>query len=253
LLSHLLVSCQEIATIIKKVFYLIPKSFKKYLDISDYIGHCTIQMDSINKLSSNQSKIFEYIREYMDREGASPTYREIAGHFGYRSPKAAVDHVRALEKKGYLARRPGLSRGIGIPCEHRESEKRTISVPILGHIPAGYPDALTEYHEGTLDIDPEFLNGVTNHKLFVLRVKGESMTGRGIYDGDLVVVDRDKYPKERDIIVALIDGENTLNTLVKQGGRFHLKAENPDYPDLIPVEKMSTQGVVRAVLRRLKG
>jgi repressor LexA len=210
-------------------------------------------MDSINKLSNNQSKVFEFIRGYMGREGASPTYREIAEHFGYRSPKAAVDHVRALEKKGYVARRPGLSRGIGIPSGHREPEKRAISVPILGHIPAGSPDTLTEYHEGTLDIDPEFLDGVTNHKLFVLRVKGESMTGRGIYDGDLVVVDGDRYPKEMDIVVALIDGENTLKTLVKQGKRFILKAENPEYPDLIPVEKLSTQGVVRAVLRRITG
>lgn len=79
------------------------------------------------------------------------------------------------------------------------------------------------------------------------------MTGRGIYNGDLVVVDRDRYPKEKDIVVALIDGENTLKTLVKQGEQFVLKAENPNYPDLIPVEKMSTQGVVRVVLRRLEG
>ena len=205
------------------------------------------------KLSSNQHKVFEFIRDYANRKGTSPTYREIAGHFGYKSPKAAVDHVRALEKKGYVTRRPGLSRGVRILFERRESEKKAISVPILGLIPAGTPDGLAEQNEGTLDIDPEFLNGVANHKLFILRVKGESMTGRGIYDGDLVVVDRDKYPKERDIIVALVDGENTLKTLIKQGERFVLKAENPDYPDLIPMEEMSTQGVVRAVLRRLKG
>ena len=207
----------------------------------------------MNNLSFNQSNILEFIRKCIDREGVSPTYREIARHFGYRSPKGAFDHVRALEKKGYVTRRPRLSRGIGIPSVHREPKRKAISVPILGHIPAGAPDALTEYRNGTLDVDPEFLEGVADHKFFILRVKGESMTGRGIYDGDLVVVDGDRYPKERDIVVALIDGENTLKTLVKQGERFVLKAENPDFPDLIPIEEMSTQGVVRAVLRRLKG
>jgi repressor LexA len=209
-------------------------------------------MDSRNKLSSNQYKVFEFIRNYIDEKGASPTYREIAAHFGYKSPKAAVDHVRALEKKGYVARRPGLSRGIGMPSGHPEFEKKTIPVPILGQVPAGSPDVLSEYCEGFLDIDPEFLDGTANHKLFILRVKGESMTGRGIYDGDFVVVDRDRFPKEKDIVVSLIDGENTLKTLVKQGERFALKAENPDYPNLIPVRELSTQGVVRAVLRRLK-
>lgn len=210
-------------------------------------------MDSKSKLSSNQYKVFDFIRNYLGEKGAAPTYREIAAHFGYRSPKAAVDHVRALEKKGYVARRPGLSRGIAIPAQHLELEKKTISVPILGQIPAGSPDVLSEYYEGFLDIDPEFLDGAASHKLYILRVKGESMTGRGIYDGDLVVVDRDRFPKEKDIVVSLIDGENTLKTLVKQGERFALKAENPDYPDLIPVRELSTQGVVRAVLRRLKG
>lgn len=96
-------------------------------------------MYSINKLSSSQHKVFEFIQKYMDREGASPTYREIAGHFGYKSPKAAVDHVRALEEKGYVVRRPGLSRGIGIPSGHRESEKKAISVPILGIFPQALP------------------------------------------------------------------------------------------------------------------
>jgi repressor LexA len=210
-------------------------------------------MDSIMKsLTFNQSKVLEFIKKCIDRNGVSPTYREIAVHFGYKSPKAALDHVRALEKKGYATRRSRLSRGIGIPSVRQEFKQKAISLPILGHIPAGFPDTLTEYRIGTLDVDAEFLEGVTDHRFFVLRVKGESMRGRGIYDGDLVVVEGDRYPKERDIVVALIDGENTLKTLVRQGERFVLKAENPDFPDLIPIEEMSTQGVVRAVLRRLR-
>jgi repressor LexA len=207
----------------------------------------------MNELSLNQSKVLEFIRKCIDRDGVSPTYREIAGHFGYRSPKAAIDHVRALEKKGYVTRRPRRSRGIRIPSLHREPKRKAIPIPILGHIPAGSPDTLTEYRNGTLDVDPEFLGGIPDHKFFILRVKGDSMTGRGIYDGDLVVVDGGRYPRERDIVVALIDGENTLKTLVKRGGRFVLKAENPHFPNFIPIEEMSTQGVVRAVLRRVKG
>lgn len=210
-------------------------------------------MDSMMRnLSPNQFKVLEFIHKCVDREGVSPTYREIAGHFGYRSPKAAFDHVRALEKKGYVVRRPRLSRGIGIPSIRREFRQDSIAMPILGQIPAGSPDVQAEHRIGMINVDPGFLGEVADNKFFVLRVKGESMTGRGIYDGDLVVVDGDRHPKEKDIVVALIDGENTIKTLAKQGERFVLKAENPKFPDLIPTEEMSTQGVVIAVLRKLK-
>lgn len=206
----------------------------------------------MTSLTSTQIKVIEFIREKIERDGVSPTYREIAVQFGYKSPKAAFDHVRALEKKGYVKRRPRLSRGIGITSRPRVSIRRSIPLPILGHIPAGFPDAVTEYRVGTLDVDPEFVEGGKGNNLYVLRVKGDSMIGRGIYDGDLVVVDGDRLPKEKDIVVALVDGENTLKTLVKQKSRFVLRAENPNFPDLVPLDEMSTQGVVRAVLRRLK-
>jgi repressor LexA len=208
-------------------------------------------MMSIVKLTEIQTNIFEFIQEHRKKEGSSPTYREIAGRFGYKSPRAAVDHVRALEKKGYLTRRSGLSRGIGIGSAIREPNQGTVSVPILGHIPAGYPDEVTEYSNGTLAVDAEILKGSIGHKLFVLRIKGDSMAGRGIYDGDWAIIDKNTLPKEKDVVAALIDGENTLKTLIKKGDQFVLKAENPDFPDLMPAEEMSVQGVVKAVIRRL--
>jgi repressor LexA len=208
-------------------------------------------MVSIMKLTEIQTNIYKFIQEYMDKEGCSPTYREIAGRFGYKSPRAAIDHVRALEKKGYLTRRSRLSRGIGIGSAIRETKPSAVSVPILGHIPAGFPDEVTEYLNGTLAVDPEILKGSTGHKLFALRIKGDSMTSRGIYDGDWGVVDAEAAPREGDVVVALIDGENTIKTLSKDKKVYYLKAENSNYPNLTPLGELMIQGVVKAVFRRL--
>ena len=90
------------------------------------------------------------------------------------------------------------------------------------------------------------------HRLFALQVTGDSMKGRGIHDGDWVVADTDASPHEGDVVVALIDGENTLKTLAMKKNRYFLKAENPNFPDLIPLGEMVIQGVVRVVLRRMR-
>ncbi|MDD5168891.1 MAG: transcriptional repressor LexA [Syntrophales bacterium] len=223
----------------------------KYLDISYLFCHCTIQMMSIMPLTEIQTKILKFIKECRDNEGSSPTYREIARRFNYKSPRAAVDHVRALEKKGYLTRRSGLSRGISIILAIREPNRSTISVPILGYVPAGFPDEAIERFDGALEVDAKILRGSTGHKLFALRIKGDSMTGRGIYDGDWVVADVEALPREGDMVVALIDGENTIKTLSNDNKVYYLRAENPKYPDLTPLGELTIQGVVKAAFRRL--
>lgn len=208
-------------------------------------------MFSVSSLTPRQTEIIEFLRETRREGKSAPTYREIAAHFGFQSPKAAADHVCALEKKGYVRRHKGRSRGIELLFSEKPSINGAISVPLLGNIPAGYPETQTEYQHGTLVVDPAILGGSTDHRLFALRVNGESMTGRGIHEGDWVVADADVSPKEGDVVVALIDGENTLKTLAGHKDGFFLKAESPFYPDLIPISKMDIQGVVRAVLRRI--
>ncbi len=206
-------------------------------------------MFSMVKLTSRQAEILDFLIETHRARGMTPTYREIADRFGFKSTRAVADHIYALEKKGYIRRRSGRSRGIELLSSMKTVSQAAIAVPILGNIPAGNPDELFEHSNGALSIDQELLRGSTKHRLFALRVSGDSMEGRGIYKGDWVVADADARPYENDVVVALIDRQNTLKTLAKKKGRFFLKAENPNYKDLTPVTELVIQGVVRAVLR----
>jgi repressor LexA len=206
---------------------------------------------SIVTLTCRQAEVLEYLKKYQHEKGSSPTYREIAEHFGFKSPKAATDHINALVRKGFIRCHPGRSRGIELVVINEKATEKTIPVPILGHTPAGSPELQTEIESESLAVDPLILGNSTSPALFALRVIGESMVGRGIYDGDWVIADADEVPIEGDIVVALIDGENTLKTLAKSKTRYYLKAENPHYPDFFPYQEMATQGVVKAVLRRI--
>lgn len=205
----------------------------------------------MNKLTARQTEILKFLRECQRVAGSVPTYREIADHFGFKSPKAATDHVFALEKKGYIRRHGGRSRGIELILSERAPDDGTIHIPVLGHIPAGCPQTQTEHCHDSLVLDKAMLGRSAEHRLFSLQVNGDSMRGRGIHAGDWVVADADAAPREGDVVVALIDTENTLKTLALKKGGYFLKAENPDFPDLMPLGEMRIQGVVRVVLRRM--
>ena len=208
-------------------------------------------MFSTGNLTSRQTEILDFLHEFRRKEKIVPTYREIADKFGFKSTKAATDHVCALEKKGYLRRHSGRSRGIELLTSASLSAPKAIGVPILGDIPAGFPELKAEHRNGTLAVDPAVLGGVAHHRLFALQVKGGSMEERGIFEGDWVVADAEATPQEKDVVVALIDGENTLKTLAKQKGHFFLKAESPNHNDWIPVNELIIQGVAKAILRRI--
>jgi repressor LexA len=208
-------------------------------------------MYSSRNLTQKQTQILDFLRNFKRQEGVAPTYREISGHFGFKSTKAASDHVRALEKKGYVRLHGNRSRSIEIVSSEPNSTGHIVSIPILGEIPAGTPEKKEENRSHTIVVDKTILGNCKGHRLFALKVTGESMMGRSICDGDWVIVDSDVSPNEGEVVVALIDGDNTLKTLAKREKRFYLKAENPGHPDWIPMEEMIIQGVVKAVLRRI--
>lgn len=208
-------------------------------------------MFSSGGLTPRQAEILEFLHEFQRKERIAPTYREIVDHFGFKSTKAATDHVYALEKKGYLRRHRRRSRGIELLTGGRSTDTNTVAVPIVGDIPAGHPEQKTENRNGTIAVDPIMLEGIVQHNLFALQVRGDSMEGRGIHEGDWVIVDADAGHRENDVVVALIDGENTLKILAKQKGYFFLKAENPNYSDWVPLEELLIQGVAKAILRRI--
>jgi repressor LexA len=202
-------------------------------------------------ITQKQAQVLEFLREFRRQEGVAPTYREIARYFGFKSIKAASDHVRALERKGYVHIRRNRSRGIALDRSDTALIHDAISIPIMGDIPAGRPEYKRENRRSTIAVDQKILDNCTGHRLFALRVTGDSMIGRSICEGDWIVADADTSPKIGDVVVALIDGENTLKTLARQRGRFFLKSENPDHPDWVPMTEMIIQGIVKAVIRRV--
>lgn len=208
-------------------------------------------MYSINTLTAKQTEILEFLQAVRREEGSAPTYREIADHFKFKSAKAAADHVRALEKKGFVRRHGGRSRGIEVLCSDLPRTDGVVSVPVLGNIPAGSPEEQSEQRHGSLALEAAMLGGSTGHRMFALQVKGDSMVERGIHEGDWVVADADLSPRVGNVVVALIDGENTLKVLARQEKHFYLKAANQNHSDVVPIKELMIQGVVKVLIRKL--
>ena len=182
----------------------------------------------------------------------APTFREIAAHFGFRSPRAASDHVEALRKKGFLASEPGQARSLRVVSALQPLRKRIVDIPVLGSIPAGFADERKQEAKGCVSIDIGTLSIKPSARTFALEVRGDSMIGRHILDGDMVVVEHGQTPRNGDVVAALIDGESTLKTYVGDKGKPHLKAENPKYPKLVPAAELVIQGVMVALIRKRK-
>ncbi len=127
--------------------------------------------------------------------------------------------------------------------------RRIAGIPLLARIPAGFADEALTTADVRLNLDPQFCGIRDRSRAFALRVAGDSMTGRRIFDGDIVLFDNPADVRDGDIVAALIDNQSTLKTLVHKGGKAWLRAENPNYPDLIPLLDLQVQGVVRAVIR----
>ena len=205
----------------------------------------TIHLFSMpDHLTDAQRGVWLFLNERMDAGEPSPTYREICKRFDYSSPKAAFDHVLALEKKGYLVRGEG--------ARNLRLLRRSSGIPLLAHIPAGLPDETLTSTDMRIKVDCGFHGIRDRSRAFALRVTGDSMIGHHIFDGDIVLLDSPADVRDGDIVAALIDNQSTLKTLVHKGNEFWLRAENPDYPDLIPLLDLQVQGVVRAVIRLMK-
>lgn len=198
----------------------------------------------MRSLTGKQRKILDLIVFRSERGETLPSLREIGGHFGHASSRAVADVLVALKHKGYLADATESSRGYCLT-------ERAFGIPVLGEIPAGPPIEAMEAVESFLPINTWAFGIADRGEAFFLRVRGDSMIGRHIAEGDLVLVERTVQPKTGDIVAAIIDNESTLKTLVSEGGRHWLRSENPQYPDLIPAWDLQIQGVGRSVIRLL--
>jgi repressor LexA len=182
-----------------------------------------------------------------------PTFRDIADHFGFRSPTAATDHVKALVRKGALESRPGLARSFRIVSKLDSLRKQVIDVPIFGTIPAGFARDSEQEAIGCLSIDAKTLGTRSRGRTFALEVRGDSMIGKHIMNGDYVILEQGRTPRTGEVVAALIDNESTLKTYISRHGKHGkpvLRAENPKYPDLIPAADLAIQGVMVALVRQ---
>ena len=177
----------------------------------------------------------------------------MAAHFGFKSSRAAADHLDALKRKGFLESESGKARTLRVTAPLKKLRGRVVDIPVYGSIPAGLAETREQEVEGCVSLDLETMGYRPRGSTFALRVRGDSMVGRHIMDGDHVILEQGPEPRDGQVVAALIDGESTLKTYLVKSGRPFLRAENPKYPDLIPVEELMVQGVFRALIRRAEG
>ena len=178
-------------------------------------------------LTKRQEEILDFIVERVRDEGFPPTLKEIAGRFGLASPNAARDHVLALERKGFLKRTGEKSRALSLTPALRAAAAAPAAPrgwPLVGVVPAGTPVLAEENFEGYVDLNELFGGG---EGTFLLRVRGESMIGAGINDGDIVVVRNQERVASGEIGVAVVGGEATVKRLFHEEGSWRLQPENP--------------------------
>ena len=198
-------------------------------------------------LTSRQQEILDYLKKSQRQSGLMPSTREIQHSFGFASQTAAMSHLRALEKKGVIQRLPGKARAVIFPNELDRGE--ICDIPIYGSIAAGMAEDVDSEKEGCISVDISAL-GIPRHaRTFALKVRGDSMIDAHICDGDTVILEF-REPRKGDIVAALIDGGTTLKRYLVEKGQPFLRAENPEFPDLIPARELIIQGVLIALLRQ---
>lgn len=199
-----------------------------------------------NKLTPKQKQILEVIRDSLVNKGYPPAVREICEAVGLRSTSSVHSHLETLEKNGYIRRDPTKPRAIEIvDDEYGIYHGEMVRVPIVGRVAAGEPILATENVEGFYPFPADQL---PKNPLFMLRVKGDSMVNMGIFDGDLVLVEKQPTALNGEVVVALVDDSATVKRFYKENGHFRLQPEN-DFMDPILVDHCEILGKVIGLTR----
>lgn len=207
----------------------------------------------LETLTEKQEAVLKFIEKYQMTNGKSPTLREMREHFKVSSDNSILKHLKALKEKRFIEK-DNTPRGIGLlrAVKEKLSGSGGIKLPILGFIPAGGPIITEEYVSSWMNVPEDLVRGGAKNtsNYFLLNVTGNSMIDAGILEGDLVVVDSKKQARNGDIVVALVDNENTLKRFIEKSGKLYLKAENKNYDDIYPKEELVVQGVVTTLIRQ---
>lgn len=169
-------------------------------------------------LTARQAEILQLIRDFVQSTGFPPTRADIAQVLGFKSANAAEDHLRALERKGYIELLPGASRGIRLA--------EGTGLPVVGRVAAGSPILAEAHIQDRVQIDPSLFSP---HADYLLKVRGTSMRDIGIHEGDLLAVHSTPEARSGQVVVARINNEVTVKRLKRQGNQVQLLAENPDF------------------------
>lgn len=170
-------------------------------------------------LTPKQQRLLCFIETFTREKGYAPSQWEIARRFRLKSLGSIQNYLKTLEAKGYLARKKNLSRALTLASK----PDAVVTIPFAGRVAAGLPVEVIEEKE-TIDVPPSLLTGGVN---FALRVKGDSMIDEGIRDGDVAVVRQQETAENGQIVIALVDGEATVKTFRKSGGKVELVPANP--------------------------
>ncbi|MBI2307724.1 MAG: transcriptional repressor LexA [Rhodocyclales bacterium] len=195
----------------------------------------------MSKLTPRQQEILDFIRNTMEVLGAPPTRAEISSAFGFASPNAAEEHLKALAKKGSIVLEPGAARGIRLVEQ--------LGLPLIGTVAAGSPILAVENVLGRYALDAHLFSPRAD---FLLRVRGLSMINAGIFDGDLLAVHRTPEARDGQIVVARLQEEVTVKRLRRHGPMVELVAENPDFEPIIVdtrKEEIAIEGVAVGLIR----
>jgi repressor LexA len=198
-------------------------------------------------LTERQRDVLDFIAKKIDADGVAPTLQEIADAFGFLSTASAQKHVAHLERKGFLQREKHQKRGLMLSRAPTTTAAGT-ELPLFGTVAAGSPiESIPE--EEHISVPENFLRSGDH---FVLRVRGDSMIGDGVHDGDLVVVQRAENAGDGEMVVALVNGEVTLKRIYRDGrSTIRLQPANPELPSMIaPAAEVQVQGIVVGLLRR---
>ncbi len=217
----------------------------------------------MEELTDRQNEILAFILKESEARGFPPTIREIGEEMGISSTNGVNDHLKALERKGYLTRGEQQSRSL-VPTKRarmvlgigNRKDPSMIEVPLLGKVAAGAPLLATENVEDSVRIDSFLLGGV-GKEVFALRVKGESMIDDGIYDGDFLFVKKTPTAHPGDIVVALIEDEATVKRYYPEGDRVRFQPANktmePIYVSKSEFRSTMILGQVVGVYRKMPG
>ncbi|HEY4370958.1 MAG TPA: transcriptional repressor LexA [Burkholderiales bacterium] len=201
------------------------------------------------KLTARQTEILDFIRDTVKQTSLPPTRAEICTTFGFKSPNAAEEHLRALARKGAIELASGTARGIQLAEQIAGTLQSIIALPLIGRVAAGSPILAEQNVERNVPVDPAMFSPKAD---YLLKVKGLSMKDIGIFDGDLLAVHSQNEARNGQVVVARLENEVTVKRFYKKGSTVELIAENPDFKPIVVDlrrEPLEIEGLAVGVIR----